>query len=235
RHALAEAHLLERLGRELPSLGRALRRVPLVDERQGDVLEGRLARQQMEALEHEADVSVAHLGELLGGELLAADGREGAVAGRRRVEAAAQVHERRLARARLADDGDELARAALQVDAIEGAPHLPAHGVVPREGAPVDEGAQGRPSRPARSPSETDASSGVMGSPSSSPRSARNGPSTTRSPGVSPSRTAMFSSSVGPSVTARSFATAPPMPSSTTKTRSGLSLPSPSSTAATGA
>ena len=82
-----------------------------VDERQLDVVQGAGARQQVEGLEDEADLAVADRRQLVVVHLrddLAAE-HVGALA--RRVEAADQVHQRRLARARGSHDGHVLALA----------------------------------------------------------------------------------------------------------------------------
>src|SRR5262249_61032314 len=70
-----------------------------VEQRQLDVLERRRSRQQVELLEDEPDLGVADPGELVrreAGHVLAV---ELVASGARRVEAAQQVHEGRLARA----------------------------------------------------------------------------------------------------------------------------------------
>ena len=98
-------------------------------QREHDVLLRRQRRQQVERLEHEADVlapqarqlAVLHVRDVHAGD------RDGARAGR--VEAGEQVHQRRLARARRAHDGGELAA---------------------RAGRARRRAARGRPSRPHR-------------------------------------------------------------------------------------
>ncbi len=80
-----------------------------VDQRELHVLPRRHGGEEVELLEDEADAAVAHLGQrglahvahVLAGQVVAARGRD--------VEAAQDVHQRRLARARWSDDGDVLA------------------------------------------------------------------------------------------------------------------------------
>src|SRR5690606_28686260 len=78
-----EAHALERSG------GARLRvRDAAVEQRKLDVLRRGEARQEVEALEHEADVSVAHARELVLGELARVASRDGVTAGGGAIEAA---------------------------------------------------------------------------------------------------------------------------------------------------
>ena len=74
-------------------------------------------REEVEALEHHADVA-AQAGELLAllGQPLAVDGDLALLDGLETVDRAAQ---RRLARARRADDDDDLAAGDLQVDVLQ--------------------------------------------------------------------------------------------------------------------
>ena len=80
-----------------------------VQQRQLDVLQRRRARQQVELLEHEADPPVADARERVARQVRDVLAGEPVAARRRRVEAADQVHERRLARAGRPHDRDELA------------------------------------------------------------------------------------------------------------------------------
>jgi hypothetical protein len=89
-------------------------------QRQLDVLLGRQDRQQVEGLEDEADLVAAQVGELLVVELGELRAVQDDRAGRRPVESGEQVHERRLARARGAHDGGELARGEVDRDPGEG-------------------------------------------------------------------------------------------------------------------
>ena len=105
RHAARQLDLVERgLRARLP----IRRRHTGIDERQLDVVERRRARQQVESLEDEPDFLVAdarqlvvvHPRDLLVVQQIAALAR--------RVEAADEVHQRRLARSRGTHDGDVL-------------------------------------------------------------------------------------------------------------------------------
>ena len=120
--------------RELDLLERGLRALePLllrhagVDQRQLHVVQRRGARQQVEGLEDEADLLVADARQLVVVHLadLLAVQEVGAL--RRRVEAADQVHQRRLARARRPHDGDVLAALDGDGDAAQGVDLLVAH------------------------------------------------------------------------------------------------------------
>ena len=95
-----------------------------VDQRQLDVLERRGARQQVERLEDEPDLAVADLRARRRGRgprRRRRRGSSGPTVGP--VEAADDVHERALAGARRAHDGDELARRDRERHAVQGA-HL---------------------------------------------------------------------------------------------------------------
>ena len=92
----AQPDRLERLDGAPSALGLLHARV---HERQLDVGECRRARDEVEALEDEPDLPVAHLGELLVIERLDVDTIEEVAAGARQVEAAEDVHQRALARA----------------------------------------------------------------------------------------------------------------------------------------
>ena len=82
-----------------------------VVERQADILERAGARQQVEALEHEAEALAADAGEVRLAQRRDIDALEEVMAAGRPVEAAENGHQRRLARTRRAHDGDELAGA----------------------------------------------------------------------------------------------------------------------------
>ena len=103
-HAIRQADCFERLPPEA-----ANRRALGIQQRQFDVLERARPRQQMKRLEDEADVGISEAG-LLG----LAQGRhvppfEQVPAGRRDIEEAENIHERRLAGARRANDREEFA------------------------------------------------------------------------------------------------------------------------------
>ena len=91
-----------------------------VDERQLDVAPRRQVGEQVELLEDEADEDVAHVRELVLVEGLHVVAGQPEDAGRRHVEAAEDVHERRLARARRPGDGDELVLLDAQRDVAQG-------------------------------------------------------------------------------------------------------------------
>ena len=119
-HAVGEVHALEHGLRPLaPLLGGD----PAEEQGQLDVLERGRVGQQVEALEHEADVPVADLGEAVAVEPGRRSRRRARRSpGGRRVEAAEEVHERRLAGAGGPDDGHVLVAVDVEVDALEGLP-----------------------------------------------------------------------------------------------------------------
>ncbi len=84
----------------IASLRRSLRRHAAIDQRQLDILRRRGARQQVVALEDEADMEVAQRGAAAAVEPAGIDAEEAVAAGGRRIEAADDVHRRRLARTR---------------------------------------------------------------------------------------------------------------------------------------
>ena len=104
--AAAQADGGERVARPLALLAQ---RHVAVEQRQLDVLDGAGARKQVEVLEDEAELAVADRGALVGRQRRHVGAVEPIGAARRPVETAEDVHERRLARARRAHDGDELA------------------------------------------------------------------------------------------------------------------------------
>ena len=117
--ARRDAHALEQRARVAQRrLGRASCDV---DGRERDVLDDREVREEVPLLEHEADAA-AHARDgalvvgLAGAERVAAHAHRAGVGALEPVEAAQQ---RRLARARRAHDGDRLARAHAQRDAVE--------------------------------------------------------------------------------------------------------------------
>src|SRR5207237_2024109 len=73
------------------------------------VLQRARAGKQLEALEDESDLEVPHVGQLVVGQLAHIAAGEAVPAAGRDVQASDDVHERRLAGARLPDDGEELA------------------------------------------------------------------------------------------------------------------------------
>jgi hypothetical protein len=88
-----------------------------LDRPERDVLEDRLVREEVEGLEHHADVG-AQVGQRLAllGQLLAVDGDRAGLVGLEPVDRAAQ---RRLPRAGGADEDDDLALADGEVDVLE--------------------------------------------------------------------------------------------------------------------
>src|SRR5690606_16143223 len=84
-----------------------------------DVLGGRVLRDEVVALEHEAEGLAPEVRQLVAVEVRDVASLEQVLAGGGPVEAAEDVHQRRLARARGAHDGHELARVDLQVDAVQ--------------------------------------------------------------------------------------------------------------------
>src|SRR5262245_10576455 len=116
RAALREPHALEGLARAPVALAGADARV---DQRHLDVRERRLPRQQRKGLEDEADVAVPHVRELELGELRHEPSAEPVATGVRRVEAAEQVHERRLPAAGGTHDRDIFALPHDEVDSAQ--------------------------------------------------------------------------------------------------------------------
>ena len=123
-HARAQFDLVER------SLG-ALDTVSLgdagIDQRQLDVVQRGRARQQVEGLEDETDLLVADARQLVVVHLADLFAVEEVGALRGRVEAANQVHQRRLARARRPHDGDVFAAVDQDGHAAQGVNLLVAH------------------------------------------------------------------------------------------------------------
>ena len=104
---------LEELRRAAPPL---LARDARVEHRELDVAQDRRLRKEVVELEHEPDLLISDPGELRTGEAVHALSVERVRAVRRRVEATQDRHERRLARARRPDQGEELAGLHGQVD-----------------------------------------------------------------------------------------------------------------------
>ena len=100
-----------------------------VDQRQLDVVERRRARQQIERLEHEADLFVADPRQLVVVHLADLFAVQQVRALARRVEAADEIHERRLARPGRPHDGDVLAALDGNRHAAQGVNLLRAHHV----------------------------------------------------------------------------------------------------------
>jgi len=115
-HPVDERHLLEEPLDPLPPLPRSR---PPEEERHLDVLVSRDLREKVEVLKDEPYMTVPGLGEAIGreaGDFLAA---EKIRALGRRVEAAEDVHERRLPGAGGTDDRDELVSSDREIDSAE--------------------------------------------------------------------------------------------------------------------
>src|SRR3989338_943043 len=112
-----ESHLFER-----PRLSGVARGGGLaaVDQRQLHVFLRRRARQQVEALEHEAQVAPPQARALIAAERLHLHALEFVGAGGGHVQAAQRVHRRGLARSAGTHDGDELPLLDVQVHALQG-------------------------------------------------------------------------------------------------------------------
>jgi hypothetical protein len=117
--ALPQAEKVQRRARPLDAHGAALRPRRGVIERQADILDGAGAGQEIEALENKAEPFAADAGEVRFAQRRDIDALQEIMAAGRQVEAAENIHERRLARARRAHDGDELAGLDGQADAAE--------------------------------------------------------------------------------------------------------------------
>ena len=124
---VAQPHPRERIAGERPAL---LRAQAGVDQGQLHVVQRRGPWQQVEGLEHESDLLVPDPGQLVVVQLGHPVAVQPVLAAGRAVEAADQVHEGGLARARRAHDGDELVLPDDHVDAAERVHHLAADVVV---------------------------------------------------------------------------------------------------------
>ena len=172
---VAEPEALERSPRALRPL---VPRDALVDERRGDVLERGRPREEVERLEDEADGAAPDAGQVVVVERPDLRPGEPVAPGCRPIEAADDVHQRRLAAAGRPDDRQEVAGADVEVDAPEGG-DLEAPGRVdPRDvpqlddrclgggqpgpgGVGVGRGEGGVSAQPARSGEVTAAASGI--------------------------------------------------------------------------
>src|SRR5687768_16487531 len=105
---LAEANAIERGKRTLVPLGRLHRSFVPIEKGQFDVVEGRGALEQVETLEHEADLLIADLGQLVLRQLRDVSTVQFVDSARRSVQAARNMHERRLSRSGRTGHGDEL-------------------------------------------------------------------------------------------------------------------------------
>src|SRR5438477_9575733 len=224
-HPVAQPDPGERLGGVLAPLAGGL---PRIDQRQLHIVERRRPRQQVERLEHESDLLVADAGQLVIRQVARLLPIQPVFARARRVEAADQVHQRRLARTRRPHHGDVLVLADLEAHAAQRAHHFAPHVVVAREpvGQDHDVG-QRRVARPERLRGRhavfftifivsAACLPGRTRAPSFKSRIAWYGPATIVSPSFRPSSTSKYSSPAIPTLTARNVA----VPLSTTKTPS---------------
>ena len=181
---VAEADRGQRGRGPLPSLRPAH---AAVDQRQPDVVQGAGAAEQLERLEDEADGAVAQLGQLGVGEgrdVAAADPQQPVG---RPVQAAEQVHQRRLAGAGRADDRDVLAGVDAQAHPAQRLDRDPVQPVA----APYVDGLDGRDD---------------VGHGTCCPSRTRSAPRTTTcSPTFSPSTTCTRDLPCAPSRTVRSL------------------------------
>src|SRR5207245_1499068 len=113
--AVAEADRLQGRHRPFPAIGAGT----AIDERHLDVARRGGAGEQVEGLEDESDLAVADRGQVVVPDPADVDAVEVIRALCRLVEAADDMHERALARARRADDRDELTAPDREIDAPE--------------------------------------------------------------------------------------------------------------------
>ena len=125
-HAAFEIHLRRAAFAPLDAL---VGRHAGVDQRQFHIVQRGGARQQVERLENEADFLVADARQLVVGHRADQVAVDVVLALGRRIQAADQVHQRRLARAGRAHDGDILAALDLDVDTGDRVDLLVAHDV----------------------------------------------------------------------------------------------------------
>ena len=136
--ALRETEQGQRFARPGRAASAARRPRLRVEERKRHVLDRARARQQVEALEHEAEPLAADARELRRFESRDVDAVQQVPAARRAVEAAEDRHEGGLSRSRRADDGDELTRLHREAHATQGL-HVDVAGVVrPRDVGDLD-------------------------------------------------------------------------------------------------
>ena len=134
--AVGEVDLLQRAQRAPVALAAG---DALVHQRHLDVLQRGGPRQQVEALEHEADHPAAHVGELGAGQPRHVLAVEQVAAAGGLVEAAHDVHHRGLAGARRPHDRDRRAGVDRQVDAAQRVDEVIAHHVGPLDPAHLDQ------------------------------------------------------------------------------------------------
>src|SRR5690606_38108955 len=153
-------------------------------KRQFDVLLRAQHRQQVVELEHEADMLGTPAGQLAGLELVDTLAVDADAAGGGRIQAADQVQQGGLARARRAHQGEEIATLDVEVDAVQHLDLLLATDVMLGELPDLDQGLGHRGPRVSRWIRKgEDHSITVTASPSAS---SAGGDSTTRSPAARP-------------------------------------------------
>src|SRR5690606_30088245 len=141
------------------------------------------ARQEIEGLEHESDLPIAHGGELVLVQILHRAPRQAILPRGGRVEAADQVHERRLARSGRSHDRHVLVVGDREGDSLERAHHLLADRVLLDD---VDHFHQGPAHDVERGLLELSEASISTAFPPSSSRNTLYGPVTTFWPGSTP-------------------------------------------------
>src|SRR5438128_483020 len=200
-YAVAETDLLERRERAL-SPG-----VPIaaVDEWQLDVLDRVQPREQVVRLKDEADVLVADPSELVVGHLPDVLAREHIGAAVGDVEAAEDVHERRLPRPRRAHDRDELGRTDIEIDPAQRVHRdLPPDAVRLGDAAKLDDALVHRPTITPGPPPKP-----PPPAPGRAVAVARAAGSTARSPSATPLITSVVVSFAMPNTTSVSTASPP--------------------------
>src|SRR5437763_1806933 len=115
--AIAEADLGEHVHRALVTFSAF--ESALIEQRQLHVVESGRAREQVEALEHEPDLPVAHRRELILRHPRDVVSIEEVLARCRAIETTRNVHERGLARSRWARHGEKLAGVDVEVHAAQ--------------------------------------------------------------------------------------------------------------------
>ena len=101
-----------------------------VQKRQRHIIQRRQLGQQVEGLEHKADLLVAHLGQLLAGAFGNLPATQQIAAGGGHIQAADQVHQRGLAAAGGAHNGQIIPLGHIQIHILQHAGHGFAHGII---------------------------------------------------------------------------------------------------------
>src|SRR6185503_15540055 len=212
-HPVAQPDPFERLcGARAPFLGAEAG----VNEGQLHVVQRVGAGQEIERLKYEPDLLVADPRQVVVGEIAHLLRVQPVLAARGRVEAADQVHQRRLAGPRRAHDRHVLVLADLDADAAQGPHRLGAHVVLTRQLVRQDHdvgerripGAELLLAHDGLRPAESDAwRVAFTRDPSFRSRMAWYGPATMLSPSRTPSITSKYSSPAIPTFTGRNVAT----------------------------